>query len=431
MDLSSTILEVGHKVRPVVGKIVPQFIIDKIYAKVTSNTGRMAVHKFKTEPKKKFKPNKFKRGINLVGDIESATGLGQSIRLLAGVMEDQNIPFATHQFTLNENGFSQENPFADKNTKGYPYGINVFHINTADFPSAYLKLGPKPWSEHYNIAHWVWELEELPEHWIPYMCMANEFWTPSEFASSVFRKYTKKKVVTVPHSVTASYDEKYDRKYFGLPEDKFLFLTMYASDSLVERKNPQAVVRAFKKAFKKNDPSVGLVIKVVPSKHRTGDIDELKRMTAGYNNVYFLTGEYEKIEVNSMLRDVDAYVSLHRSEGFGLTLAESMMLGTPTISTNWSGNVEFQNEDTACMVDYKLVDVGKNIPLFPEGSKWAEASANHAAEYMKKLYSDKEFYNRIKENGLKSINEQLSKESVGKIVNKRINAIYNKALKNQ
>ena len=154
-------------------------------------------------------------------------------------------------------------------------------------------------------------------------------------------------------------------------------------------------------------------------------------MTAGYNNVYFLTGEYEKIEVNSMLRDVDAYVSLHRSEGFGLTLAESMMLGTPTISTNWSGNVEFQNEDTACMVDYKLVDVGKNIPLFPEGSKWAEASANHAAEYMKKLYSDKEFYNRIKENGLKSINEQLSKESVGKIVNKRINAIYNKALKNQ
>jgi len=107
------------------------------------------------------------------------------------------------------------------------------------------------------------------------------------------------------------------------------------------------------------------------------------------------------------------------------------MLGTPTISTNWSGNVEFQNEDTACMVDYKLVDVGKNIPLFPEGSKWAEASADHAAEYMKKLYSDKEFYNRIKENGLKSINEQLSKESVGKIVNKRINAIYNKALKNQ
>lgn len=83
------------------------------------------------------------------------------------------------------------------------------------------------------------------------------------------------------------------------------------------------------------------------------------------------------------------------------------------------------------MVDYKLVDVGKNIPLFPEGSKWAEASANHAAEYMKKLYSDKEFYNRIKENGLKNINEQLSKESVGKIVNKRINAIYNKALKNQ
>ena len=154
-------------------------------------------------------------------------------------------------------------------------------------------------------------------------------------------------------------------------------------------------------------------------------------MIAGYNNVYFLTGEYEKIEVNSMLRDVDAYVSLHRSEGFGLTLAESMMLGTPTISTNWSGNVEFQNEDTACMVDYKLVDVGKNIPLFPEGSKWAEASADHAAEYMKKLYSDKEFYNRIKENGLKSINEQLSKESVGKIVNERINAIYNKALKNQ
>lgn len=430
MDLGNTILDIGHKVRPVAGKFVPQFIIDKIYEILTNNTGKMAVHKFKTEPKKKFNPVRFKKGINLVGDIESATGIGQSMRLLGGVMEDQNIPFATHQFSLCEDGFSQENPFKDKNTDGYPYGINLFHINTADFPNAYLKLGPKPWSGHYNIAHWVWELEELPEKWIPYMCMADEFWTPSEFASSVFRKYTNKKVVTVPHSVTAPYDEKYDRKYFGLPEDRFLFLTMYASDSLVERKNPQAVVRAFKKAFKKNDPSVGLVIKVVPSKHRTGDIDELKRMTAGYDNVYFLTDEYEKIEVNSMIRDVDVYVSLHRSEGFGLTLAESMMLGTPTIATDWSGNVEFQNRETACMVNYKLVNVGKNIPLFPEGSKWAEASFEHAAVYMRKLYTDREFYNKIRDNALKSINNQLSKESVGKIIKKRINAIYNKALKN-
>ena len=82
--------------------------------------------------------------------------------------------------------------------------------------------------------------------------LADEIWTPAEFISNTLRKYTDKPVTTVPYSVTAPTDDKYDRKYFKLPEDKFLFLMMFASGSIMERKNPIGTIEAFKKAFDKD-----------------------------------------------------------------------------------------------------------------------------------------------------------------------------------
>ena len=79
-----------------------------------------------------------------------------------------------------------------------------------------------------------------------------------------------------------------------------------------------------------------------------------------------------KKEVNSLLADVDVYVSLHRSEGFGLVMAEAMYLGTPVIATNWSGNTEFMNNDTACMVGYDLIELDKDYDVFQKGNVWAD-----------------------------------------------------------
>src|SRR6185437_13814677 len=90
----------------------------------------------------------------------------------------------------------------------------------------------------------------------------------------------------------------------------------------------------------------------------------------------------EVLALNSVC---DAFVSLHRSEGFGFNLAESMLLGKPVIATNYSGSREFAREGTACVVDYKLVPVQEGSYLFFSDQVWAEPDIEHAAVLMRRL----------------------------------------------
>ena len=76
-------------------------------------------------------------------------------------------------------------------------------------------------------------------------------WTPSDFVTNTLKKYTDKPVVTVPHCIEPVASARYGRKHFNLPEDKFLFLIMFNSGSVMERKNPLAAIKAFKQAFLK------------------------------------------------------------------------------------------------------------------------------------------------------------------------------------
>ena len=111
----------------------------------------------------------------------------------------------------------------------------------------------------YNIGYWLWELEEFPKEWLPAFHLLDEVWTPSEFISQNLRKYTDKPVYTLPYSVTAPADAAYDRDYFHLPKDRFLFLMMYDSGSGMVRKNPLGAIEAFKQAFDRGNKQVGLV----------------------------------------------------------------------------------------------------------------------------------------------------------------------------
>lgn len=109
----------------------------------------------------------------------------------------------------------------------YPYRVNLFHVNPQEVGLAYLYLNKDIWRDRYNIAFWLWELEEFPQEYQEAIKFFDEIWTPSEFASSSIRKVTDKPVYTLPYYVTAGKDENCGRADFGLPEDKFLYLIMY------------------------------------------------------------------------------------------------------------------------------------------------------------------------------------------------------------
>ena len=196
---------------------------------------------------------------------------------------------------------------------------------------------------------------------------------------------------------------------------------MYDTNSTMDRKNPVGALKAFCQAFSPEDQSVGLVLKM--NNPRKEDLDVLKDQLKEYSNIYYITEVMDKVVVNSLIREADVFVSLHRAEGFGLVMAEAMLNGTPCIATDWSSNTEFMNSDVACMVDYTFTTLEKSSPPYEKGARWADANIDTAAAYMKKLKENPEYYRRLAENGKAYIEEKLGMEQAVRAIKQRIGEI--------
>lgn len=412
------IVSISYKLKPILFKVLPKDMLRKAKKKMIENS----YNKLESMKILPFEREEYKDGINLIGSIRAETGLGQSCRLVANEISHSKYPFSI--FNYNQIGMirTADTSWENKISEGLPYNINVIHINPYELMLAYQCVDKSIWDRRYNIGFWLWELEEFPSEWIRCIQHLDEIWTPSEFISNSIRKVTDKPVKTVPYCVEAPVKENCGRAEFGLPEDKFLFLMMYDSNSIMERKNPMGVLNAYKKAFAKDNQDVGIVIKInSPAK---GDIEKLKEILKGYENLYFITEVLEKEMVNSLVQSVDVVVSLHRAEGFGLVLAEAMILGTPTIATNWSSNTEFMNDKVSCLVDYELISIEEDMGPFKKGQRWADANTDTAAIFMKKLYEEKGFYDTIAAQAQAYIQEKLSIERATTFINERVEEIY-------
>ena len=416
MNISKIFIDTMATMKPVLLKIFPKEVLQKAKKKwLYKNIKQLA--EVDVAP---YSREMFPEGINLIGNIKGSSGLGQSARLLALELESTKYPVDIVQHSISDKLNISDTTYDEKLAKQGQYGINIFHINMHEFATAYMQLGKNIWDNHYNIGFWLWELEEFPDEWIPCINLLDEIWTPAEFVSESIRKKTDKPVVTIPYYVTAPVKPEYDRTYFNLPNDQFLFMMLFDSGSMIERKNPMAVIEAYKKAFNK-DENVGLVIKM--NGYNEDDVNYIYSLLEGYDNIHIITDSFSKVEVNSLIRTVDVVVSLHRAEGFGLVLAEAMINETPCIATNWSANTEFMNEDVACMVDYDIVTIDREIGPYAPGNHWAEAKVEQAAGFMRKLYDDPTYYNEKKVKAKEYIDAKLDLDRITKMIEDRIQFI--------
>ena len=88
-------------------------------------------------------------------------------------------------------------------------------------------------------------------------------------------------------------------------------------------------------------------------------------------------------ELLALMNKADCYISLHRSEGFGLTIAEAMALGKPVITTAYSGNLDFTHVNNSFLVKYKMLKHEVDLSVLPKNNYWSEPDTDHAAELMK------------------------------------------------
>lgn len=361
-------------------------------------------------------------GVNLVANIKGDTGLSQSSRILASVLSSSKYNYSIYHYQQVSAINHSDGSFIKHIRMDFPYHINLVHINPHELPIAYATLPKKLWENRYNIAYWLWELEEFPEEWIPMLKLFHEVWTPSEFVTKSIRHRTDIPVHTIPYFIEAPTAPERDRSCFGLPESCFLFLCMYDCNSISERKNPLGAINAFKRAFQHTSSSVGLVIKLNHAQDE--ELCFLRTMLQGYSNIFFLTDSMSKVAVNNLIACCDSFVSLHRAEGFGLVLAEAMWLGKPVVCTNWSANTEFAVPQACCPVDYRLIPLENDIGPYKKGQLWADPNEFQAAQYMSRLALDKTYYHTIATNAQQSVRQQLSLSNAVAKLEQRIEEIY-------
>ncbi|RED57646.1 glycosyltransferase [Cohnella lupini] len=362
-------------------------------------------------------------GINLIGYSRAEMGIGESCRIAAKSIATTMIPFNIINYYGTNSARMSDTTWKHKEVKEAEYNVNIFHLNAEQMFEAYTQFGNKLFEERYNIGFWHWELEDFPEEWLEGFKFVNEVWVPSSFVANSVSMKSPVPVVRIPHSIEVKIDTPRERSYYNLPERSFLFLTMYDMNSFQQRKNPIASIDAFKSAFDPNDLTVGLVVKVNNANSNREDIKTITQIVEGYNNIYLIKEILNRNDTNALIQCTDSYISLHRSEGFGLGLAEAMYLSKPVIGTNWSANTDFMNMQNSCLVHYNLIKVGNDYGPYHAYQTWADPDLNHASQYMVRLVNDKVYYKEIALNGEQTIKRDFSPSAIGKMIEKRLRYI--------
>lgn len=273
----------------------------------------------------------------------------------------------------------------------------------------------------YRIAYWYWEFDSIPDSWIGHAEKVDEVWAATEFVARGLRERLSVPVRTLFPGVKLAPYAKRGKSYFGLEEGPFTFLFTYHMMSVMERKNPKGLICAFKQAFRPDEP-VRLVLKSSYGDRHPAQMQELREAASGAN-ITIIDQVLSPDEVLSLMDACDAYVSLHRSEGLGLTMAEAMLMGKPVIATNFSGNVDFMDDSNSLLVPYKLVKLGKPIPPYDADLEWAEPSIEHAAQLMRRVYDNQAWAREVGARGKASAEANLSLDAAGRRIAARLDEI--------
>lgn len=355
-------------------------------------------------------------GVNLAGYLSAELGIGEAARGYVRALEAFGAEVALTNFTetLNRLGDEALGGFSDAN----PHPVNLVCVNADEVPNFVRRMGLRFMAGRRNVALWAWELPGFPAAWDDRFGLFDEVWVGSTYMADAIGKRSPIPVVTVPYVITPPAQAVPDRGAFGIGPDEYVFLFTFDYQSVFERKNPLGVVEAFRRAFGPDAP-VRLVVKSVNADLDPGNRDRLRQAAAGAR-VTLLDDYLSRAAMNALLATADAYVSLHRAEGFGLGMAEAMAMGKPVIATAWSGNLEFMNVNNAFLVGYELVPIGRDLGPYQGEQRWAEPDLDHAAALLRQVHDDPEMARRRAERGARDLRERHSPQAVGAIIEARL-----------
>ncbi len=383
--------------------------------------------------------------VELAGFLDSAVGVGEAARRYVGALRSAGVQVLDRDVPLpGRDGARTDLPVGVR-PPGEAVGFNLLCLNPEQMVP-YLNGPDAPAREgRATIGIWSWEVDVLPSGWREAAEGLTEVWTYSQFAAERIGAGLDVPVLGFPPPL--AYMPEHSRAWppheqpaaqspgdpaLGLPTREaliappmpelpsgFRVLIMFDYLSTLERKNPLGAIEAYRRAFAPDDGAV-LVVKSVNGRHRPERHAEVMALVEKRRDIVSIDRTVSGAERDALIGACDCYLSLHRSEGHGMPLAEAMALGKPVIATAYGGNIEFMNDTNSYLVGWTPTRVGDQVEHYPPGASWAEPDIEHAARLLRDVHGDPDEAHGRGQQGREDVLALLAPEVIGGQMRRRL-----------
>jgi SAM-dependent methyltransferase/glycosyltransferase involved in cell wall biosynthesis len=358
-------------------------------------------------------------GINIAGYMSSELGVGEAARQMRSAFAAAEIETVGLEVPVAAGEMPERLGVLAPDR--LPFDLNLVCVNADMVPEFAAATDPRFFEGRYSIGMWFWELAAFPGTLRRSFEPLDEIWVATEHVAEGVRADAPIPVEIIRLPVAPEPPAELSRAELGMP-DEFCFLFAFDYRSVMKRKNPLGLVEIFRRTFPPGS-GVKLVLKAMGNRHHPEDASVLREATGAHPDITLIDETVSLRQKNAMIAGCDCYISLHRSEGFGLTLAEAMYFGKPVIATGYSGNLDFMTDENSYLVEYGMTTVGPDAPPYQAEARWAEPDLGQAARLMKHVLANREEAAAKGARAAEDIRRTHSTEAAAGIIKVRLEAL--------
>ena len=330
----------------------------------------------------RFNLDALPKNLTITGFFGEGFGLGRAAELTALGFEKQGFKVIRHNVrSVLNSPITRPQSIPGAQDDGW-----IIHVNPPETLALFSKLKSGAYPQGIRIGYWAWELDKAPSNWIRTANLFNLVFTPSRFCTQAFQRLPIP-FETLAHPVSLRMFN-FEPKYTNAASVKkpFTFFLQMDGLSSFTRKNALTAIEAFKTRLgHRQDTRLVLKTQRLSTEH----YEAVDNAIQNHSNIRHLSKRLSEDEYSVLCNEIDCVVSSHRSEGFGLSLAEAIFTGKFVLATGWSGNLDFMPNQSPFLINYHLRPVETNDDVYgtyaPLGCKWAECSVSHLAQSMEAL----------------------------------------------